>query len=205
MTKLYLTRHGQTEWNLERRWQGQKDSKLTELGELQAEWLGKRLNEIEIDMIISSSSGRAVKTAEIIRGDREIIIEYNDNLREINLGEWEGLLYSEIELLYTEEEYNFWNFPHLYKPVGGETFMQVVERASNEIEKIILEYKGKNIVIVTHGITLKLLMAYFENKDLKDLWNGAAMHPTCLSIVEIEKDYPNIILHGDTSHYLVEA
>ncbi|SDY53249.1 Histidine phosphatase superfamily (branch 1) [Proteiniborus ethanoligenes] len=56
MTRLFITRHGQTEWNLEGRMQGQKDSKLTELGEIQAEWLGERLNEEKIDIIIEEKT-----------------------------------------------------------------------------------------------------------------------------------------------------
>lgn len=204
MTKLYITRHGQTEWNLEGRMQGQKDSKLTELGEKQAEWLGERLNDDDIDIIISSSSGRAMQTAEIIRGKRNVEIVPDDNLREIHLGQWEGQLSEEIERLWKEEQRNFWDFPHLYEPVEGETFSQVLDRASNEVEKIISKYKGRSILIVTHAVVLKALIAYFENKDLKDFWSGAFMHSTCLNIVEIKKDSRDIILQGDISHYQVE-
>lgn len=204
MTKLYITRHGQTEWNLKGRIQGQKDSKLTTLGEKQAEWLGERLKNVEIDIIISSSSGRAIRTAEIIRGKRNIEIVPNDNLREIYFGQWEGLLHAEIEKRWPEEYRNFWNFPHLYKPVGGETFLQVLDRVSNEVEKIISKYEGKNILIVTHAVVLKALIAYFENKDLTDFWSGAFMYPACLNIVEIKKDSRNIVLQGDISHYPAE-
>jgi len=204
MTKLYITRHGQTKWNLEGRMQGQKDSKLTSLGQKQAEWLGERLNDDDIDIIISSSSGRAIETAEIIRGKRNIEIIPNDNLREIHLGQWEGQLHTEIERIWTEEQRSFWNSPHLYKPVGGETFSEVLDRASGEVEKIISKYEGKNILIVTHAVVLKALITYFENKDLKDFWSGAFMHSTCLNIVEIKKDSRNIILEGDISHYQVE-
>lgn len=205
MTKLYITRHGQTEWNLEGRIQGQKDSKLTELGETQAKWLGEKLNEVNIDVIVSSSSGRAVQTAEIIRGDREIKIIYNDNLKEIGLGEWEGQLHTEIKEHSPEEQRNFWEFPHLYKPCGGETFSQVITRASKEVEKIISKYEGKNILIVTHAITLKSLITYFRKKNIEDFWTGAFMHSTCLTVVEVEKDNKKIILEGDTSHYKEES
>ncbi len=201
MTKLYITRHGQTEWNLEGRMQGQKDSQLTELGEKQASWLGERLNDVEIDIIISSSSGRAFRTAEIIRGDRDIEILTNDNFKEMHIGEWEGQLHSEIEKNSPDEQKNFWNFPHLYEPCGGETFPQVLERVSNEIEKVISEYEGKNILLVTHAIALKSLITHFEKKDIEDLWTGAFMHSTCLNIVEIDKDGRKFILQGDISHY----
>lgn len=201
MTTLYITRHGQTEWNLEGRLQGHKDSNLTALGERQAEWLGEKLAEVNIDIIISSSSGRALRTAEIIRGDRDIEIITTEQLKEIHIGEWEGQLHAEIEAHSPEEQRNFWNFPHLYKPAGGETYAQVIERASNEIERILLEYKGKNILIVTHAVVLKALIAYFENKGIQDFWTGAMMHSTCLNIVEITEESRRITLQGDISHY----
>lgn len=202
MTNLYLTRHGQTEWNVARRMQGQKNSPLTELGKQQAKWLSDRLNEVTIDIIISSSSGRAVQTAEIIRGNRDIAIISNDNLREISLGAWEGMSDAEVESSYLEEHNNFWHFPHLYQPVtGGETFSQVRSRVSNEVEKIISNYSGKNILIVTHATALKTLLAYFENKELKELWSGAYMKSTCLNIIEIEKSGRKIVMQGDISHY----
>ncbi|WP_432409555.1 histidine phosphatase family protein [Wukongibacter sp. M2B1] len=204
MTKLYMTRHGQTKWNSEGRMQGQKDSKLTELGEEQAKWLGERLNDIDLDIIISSSSERAFRTAEMIRGERNIEIITNDNLKEMNFGEWQGQLHEEIKAIWPEEYKNFWEFPHLYTPSEGESFLELIERVSDEVEKIISKYEGKNILLVAHGIVLKGLIAYFENKDLKDFWKGAFMHSTCLNIVEIKNSSRKIVLQGDISHYPVE-
>ena len=201
MTKLFITRHGQTEWNLEGRMQGQKDSKLTELGEVQASWLGERLSGEKIDLIISSSSGRAFRTAEIIRGERDIEIIPNDNLIEMHFGDWEGELHTDIEINYPDQQHNFWNNPHLYQTSTGETFDQVFERVSNEIEKIISDNEGKNILIVTHAVVLKSLITYFENKEIKDLWTGAFMHSTSLNIVEINDNHREIVLQGDISHY----
>ena len=70
-----------------------------------------------------------------------------------------------------------------------------------QTEKIISEYEGKNILIVTHAIVLKALITYFENKDLKEFWSGKFMHSTCLNILEIKKDNRKFVLKGDTSHY----
>jgi len=204
MTRLYITRHGQTEWNLEGRYQGWMDSKLTSLGESQAQWLGEKLKDKRIDVIISSSSGRTIATSENIRGKREIQIIPNDNLREIYLGQWEGMLYTDVEKQWPEECKNFWNSPHLYKPIGGETFTQVIERVGHEIEKIITQYEGQNILIVTHAVALKGIIAYIEKKEIKDFWSGAYMYPTCLNILETDKDSRKFILMGDTSHYKVE-
>ena len=204
MTKLYITRHGQTEWNVEGRIQGRKDSNLTELGEKQAKWLGEKLKDESIDLIISSSSGRAFRTAEIIRGNKSIEIIKSDALLEMNVGDWEGQLQSEIEEHSPEELHNLWNFPHLYKSCSGETYFQVMERVTNEIEKIIKDHKGRNVLVVTHAIALKAILTYIENKDIKDFWTGSYMHSTCLNIIVVEDHKREIILQGDISHYQEE-
>lgn len=91
MTKVYLTRHGETEWNEKGIMQGWGDSPLTELGKNQAKWLGERIRDLHIDVIYASPIGRAFNTAEIIRGDREIPLIAYDGLKEIKIGGWEGL------------------------------------------------------------------------------------------------------------------
>lgn len=201
MTRLYITRHGQTEWNLAGRMQGQKDSPLTELGMSQAKLLGERLKKESIDVIISSSSGRALSTAQLIRGNRDIEILENDNFREINMGEWEGKLHSDIEEKFPEEKNNFWKAPHIYKATsGGETFFEVVKRTSGEVEKIIEAYHDKNVLIVTHAVSLKSLLLYFENKEMDKFWEGAYMHSTCLNIIDICGDERKIVMAGDIAH-----
>ena len=201
MTKLYITRHGQTQWNLEGRLQGRKDSSLTKLGEEQAKWLSEKLKGFEIDIIISSPSGRALKTAEILRGDRDIEIIQNSNLMEMNFGDWEGQLHSEIEKQSPVEKENYSKFPHLYVSISGETFYQVLDRVGNEIEKIISKHEGQSILVVTHAVVLKAIFTYLENKEVKDLWSGAFMHPTCLNIIDIKNGSREIVLQGDISHY----
>lgn len=97
MTKIYLTRHGETVWNRQCRFQGHKNSDLTEKGILAAELLADRIEEIELDYIVSSPLMRAYNTAEIIRGNKNIQIIKHDGLKEINLGKFEGMSYKDIQ------------------------------------------------------------------------------------------------------------
>lgn len=202
VTKIYLTRHGQTVWNTERRMQGHQDSPLTDLGILQASWLGDSLREIEFDAIYTSSSNRAFRTAEIIhrRNYKETPLFVKDSFREIHMGEWEGRLTHELEELYPAEYYAFWNTPHLFMPNCGESFTDVRQRVLPEVEEIAVKHQGRNVLIVTHTVTLKTIMAHFENRPLANLWHLPHIHPTSLSIVETE-ECPKIQLHGDISHY----
>ena len=204
-TTLYIVRHGQTEWNVQHRFQGYQDSPLTELGIKQALWLGESMRNDPIDIIYSSSSYRAHRTAELIKADREIDIMDSDALREINLGIWEGRNQQEVEASYPEQLDHFWNDPNEFRVREGESFKDVSERVVGQLNEIIDEHQGKSILIVTHTVAVKLIMAHFEKRSMKDLWKPPYIHPVCLSKVEVKNGRFEIILHGDISHYQEES
>lgn len=203
-TTIYLVRHGQTEWNIKHRFQGHQDSPLTELGINQAQWLGETIQNDCIDIIYSSSSMRALRTAELIRGIRDINIIESDNLREINLGIWEGKTQEEVKEIYAEQFHYFWNDPEKFGVQNSETFQDVYKRSINKLQEIINENEGKSILLVSHTVVVKLIMAYFENRQTKDIWNPPYIHPSCLCKIEIEMNKTKIILYGDISHYREE-
>jgi probable phosphoglycerate mutase len=201
MTRLYLTRHGQTEWNIEGRMQGSQDSPLTELGINQAIQLGRRLKDTKIDVVYSSSSGRAYNTAKLILGDRQINIIPMDELMEMNFGLWEGMTFDVIKEHHLEQYEAFWNTPHLLKEFPGETFEELILRGVAAINKIISDNEGKDILIVAHALTVKAILSHFENLPLEKLLDDRIIHPTSLTIVEINQDKYEIIKYADTSHY----
>ena len=142
MTKLYLTRHGETEWNEKGIMQGWGDSPLTELGENQAIWLRERIKDLHIDVIYSSPIGRAFNTAKILKGDRDITLKTHDGLKEIRIGGWEGLNQEEMKSISEENYYNFWNVPSKYVPTGdGESFYEVKDRAFKAVNEILEKEK----------------------------------------------------------------
>ncbi|KOR90137.1 histidine phosphatase family protein [Paenibacillus solani] len=203
-TTIYLVRHGQTEWNVQHRFQGHKDSPLTELGIQQAEWLGDALKEDNFDLIYSSTSNRAYHTADIIRGGRNVPITACEEFREINLGVWEGQTQERIAELYPQQLDHFWNHPELFSVQDSETFNEVRERTVNKLVDIVGSNPGASILLVTHTVVVKLLMAYFEGRSMDRLWDLPYIHPTCLSKIELTDEVPSIILHGDVSHYREE-
>lgn len=146
MIDLYLTRHGQTEWNVEGRMQGHLDSPLTKLGVSQATRRGEALSHVNFDIIYASPSPRTIHTAELIRGDREVMIQVDERLREIRMGSWEGKLISEIQETFPEEHQTYWNAPHVYKSVaGGETFSDVTDRISPFIDELLSVDRGRRV------------------------------------------------------------
>ncbi|SHJ47157.1 histidine phosphatase family protein [Paramaledivibacter caminithermalis] len=201
MIRLFLTRHGQTQWNVEKRFQGSLDSALTELGVKQAKLLRDRLAHEKFDIIYSSHLNRAYKTAEIIKGNREIEIIKDENLAEMRLGKWEGLKHDEIMENYSKEYELFWNKPHLYKPSTGEGYNELEKRVIGCLKGIIEENDGKNVLIVSHTVVVKQIMAYFENRPLEKLWDLPFIYPTSLSLVEIDNDIVEIKMHADISHF----
>jgi len=200
MITLYITRHGETEWNTQNRMQGWKDSSLTENGIKNAMELGERLKDTSFSAIYSSPSGRTVATTKMICGDRNVPIIYDDNLKEIFLGEWEGKTKDIIKENYPNEFNSFWNAPHQYNPLAQEGFLDVKERAMKVLNRIQRENTSGNILIVTHTVVIKCLFLIFKNLPLERLWEPPFIHDTSLTIVEMEKETTRIVIEGDISH-----
>ncbi|GIM28286.1 phosphatase [Clostridium polyendosporum] len=203
MTTLYLTRHGETLWNVDKRMQGWGNSPLTDLGIKQAESLSERLKDEVIDVIYSSPIERAYKTAEILKRGRNIDIITHEGLKEIHVGEWEGLTLDEISRseLYGEQLQNYFYNPNKYKPFGGETIDALSERCEKAIKEIITENKEKKILIVTHGIALKMIMMYFMKVTKEEIMKLPVMGQAGLTQIEVYDDNFDIILNNDISHY----
>lgn len=204
MLTLYLTRHGETVWNTQKRMQGWCDSELTENGIDNALSLGSRLKGIHFDAIYTSPSRRTVSTANLIKGVRDIPIIPEEHLKEINMGDWEGQTFSVLEDKYPEEFYAFWHTPHLYKSIDGESFDEFKKRVLKAFHSIQEKYCDGNVLVVTHSIVIKTLLASFKDYPLEKLWEPPYIKDTSLSIVEIDGGEVNIVLEGDISHRQIE-
>jgi broad specificity phosphatase PhoE len=200
-TTIYLTRHGQTEWNVQHRMQGHQDSPLTPLGVQQAEWLHRGIHGEQLDAIYASPSLRALRTAEIIRGDRSIPLQTAEAFMEIGMGVWEGCTSHELEEIHPDQYEYFWQDPAKFKVKDSETFAEVQGRALDRLTEIMQEHEGESVLIVTHTVVIKLLMAHFEGRPFEKLWDLPYIHPTCLCRVDFKDGLPEILLHGDISHY----
>lgn len=198
--KIYLTRHGKTKWNSIGKMQGWKNSDLSVEGLENAKSLGKRLNNINFDYIYSSPLGRAIETAKAIKGDKETKIIINEGLKEMGFGIWEGMDHKKIKKEYPEQYYNFWNKPHLYQELDGESFDSLSTRVKNAFNEIINK-RCENVLIVSHALVIKTIYSIINNRELKDFWLPPFIYDTCLTIIEINEDNePKIILEADVEH-----
>lgn len=100
MVTLYITRHGETEWNQENKIQGWHDSRLTIAGKNSANLVGERVNPVHFDAVFSSPSGRIRETTNFIVREKEIPIFYDDRLKELKMGDWEGKTISYVKATY---------------------------------------------------------------------------------------------------------
>lgn len=198
MVRLLLCRHGQTEWNVAHRFQGQSNSDLTPLGKRQAVRLGERLDGINIDAVYSSSLPRALDTARLVVGNRGFDIIPVDELKEIYLGKLEGLSFEEGESLYPDEMAHFWDLTS--NTDERESVGDVMRRASRAIEEIAEKHPNQTVLIVTHGVVLRSLYVYFKRWDMKDASNQPKPQSTCLCDIRKEAGIWNIEMWNDTEH-----
>jgi len=199
MKKIYLTRHGESKWNVLKKVQGQQNIDLTQKGIKQAEKLAKRLNNQEIDAIYSSDLSRAYETAKIVRAENKINIVKLKELREIKFGPWEGLDIEEIINNYGEE-YKLWlKTPHKLKLEKVETVEELKERAKKALDIILSNKELENVLIVSHGAFLKAILLVLLDLDISS-FSRFSLNNVSLSIVEF-RQYNNILkLFNDINH-----
>lgn len=163
MTRLCIIRHGQTDWNLEGRYQGQSDVPLNQNGLLQAASLIETLNGHTFAAIYSSDLTRARQTAEPIAKRLGMPVRLEPRLREINQGEWEGVLVDEIKARYAEIWSQRTVDPANVRPPGGETVGEVAQRVHAALDDIARLYPTGHVLVVSHGLSIATAVCRAQN------------------------------------------
>ena len=174
--KLYIVRHGTTDWNVQCRFQGRIDIELNSNGRMLAGKLGEKLENVHFDCIYSSPLSRAYETANLIRGHRNIQIIKNDLLAEIAFGELEGCLSDDFLNTDNPRKY-FFSEPQKYvPPKGGESFEQLCQRTKKFIQTIIEPKFQENPngwdMVVAHGALIASMICYLENHGIEKFWGN---------------------------------
>lgn len=157
-TRVIVVRHGQTLWNLERRFQGHQDSPLTPKGVAQAAALAKRLSRRSFSSLYSSDLGRARHTAQMIADATGHAVIADPRLRERSLGAFQGLKSEEIRTAYPDEYERYRARELDYVVPGGESLRQQIERNMSCLEDLARRHSGETIVVVTHGGVLNVVL-----------------------------------------------
>ncbi|MEO0596147.1 MAG: histidine phosphatase family protein [Chloroflexota bacterium] len=171
MTTLWLVRHGETDWNVQRRFQGTSDQPLNTNGEAQASSLAPRLAEMTFDAIYASDLIRVQRTAELALSQRSGMTIRNDRrLRELFFGTWEGMTIEDIRETFPDE-YALWSEDGEQNVHGGERTSDAVARLNAFIADIRDQYdKGDQILIFAHGGTLAILTCILLGTDPDQWW-----------------------------------
>lgn len=157
MTIILIARHGESDWNREKRWQGHADRPLTEHGREQAHALAERLAHIELDAVYSSDLRRASDTAGVVAERQGLELSELPELREVDVGSWSGLTRLEAEGRFPEG-FARWKlgFPGWD---DGETYEAMTERVLGAIERIAAEHEDGRMLVVSHGGPIRAIHA----------------------------------------------
>jgi len=155
VTTILLARHGETDWNRERRWQGHDDQPLNELGREQARELADSLDGRAIDAIYASDLARAHETAVIVGERLGLPVRADARLREVDVGDWSGMTHADIDpdaLRRWEAGEKAWN--------GGESYDEMGERVVAGVVALARDHPGATLLFVTHGGSIRACRAH---------------------------------------------
>jgi broad specificity phosphatase PhoE len=170
LTKIYIVRHGETEWNVLRKMQGHSDIPLNALGEEQAKNLAQELKDIKLDLAFSSDLMRAKRTAEIVALEHRLEVQTTELLRERNSGDFEGQSYEVLDTynklldkLSDQERYS-------YKiPPERESDEELINRIIPFMRETAITHPDKTILMATHGGVIKTLLIHLGVGNYKTL------------------------------------
>lgn len=193
MTTIGLIRHGVTEWNELNRAQGVSDIPLNKTGQQQAFALANRLSlDWEWDFMVTSDLSRAIETAQIISSKLKIPISIHDRrIREINCGEIEGT--TEVERV------NKWGSNWREVNLGMEKFEDVSNRGLEFLEELVVTYKDKRVLVVSHGALIGLTLQRLLPEQFPRTYIGN----TSVTILNNNENQWNCTLYNCTNHLIV--
>jgi broad specificity phosphatase PhoE len=172
VTTFLLVRHGQTDWNMEGRYTGQSDIPLNDTGRRQAREVARRMAaDTPPEAVYSSDLVRARETAEIIAGAIQIELRTDPRLREIDQGEWEGMLFADIKGRYEAEFGRMRQDPANVGPPGGETVGQVWDRVLAAAGEIAKAHPHSRVALVSHGLALAVIKARSAGLPVEKIWD----------------------------------
>jgi broad specificity phosphatase PhoE len=173
MTDIWLIRHGQTDWNIEGRWQGHADIPLNSTGIEQARSLASILagNGHTFQAIYSSDLLRAFMTAQEIGKSLDLPVHKDRRLREISKGAWEGLLVTQVSELSTEANRQRREDPLYSRAPNGESLMEVAARLASAADDIAGAHPLGPVLVVTHGLALATLLCLANQWPLQEAYD----------------------------------
>lgn len=199
MNRLFLVRHGVTEWNHDGRYQGQIDAPLSAKGRLQAAAIRERLRDEPFTSCYTSTLQRARVTAEIILEEHFCPLEQTADLNEMYYGAWEGLLRSEIIERFPEDWARHGADPLRYPPTDGESRADFARRVERAMTAIARAQRDATVLVVAHGGSIRAVVGTALGLPM-EAWRKLRMDNASLTILEVYEDGGVLSLFNDTVH-----
>lgn len=204
MTEIIIIRHGETEWNKTGRFQGHSDVPLSAEGRAQAAALGKNLVVDHVDAIYASDLTRAMETAAPLAQRFGLEVISDPLLRELNFGSWEGRNFNDVNAENPDVMKTFYNDPERVNIPDSEPFPEFQRRVARRVREIVAQERGKRIVIVSHGASIRILFADILSMPIRSIWHVSQLN-TAVNKVRFEDDgFAVVTLMNDTSHLRAE-
>ena len=196
---VLLVRHGQTDSNVKGIFMGRSDENINETGRIQARKLSERLADSPITAIYTSPLRRTHTTAAILATPHNLELKLSDDLIEIQTGDWQGLRGDEISRKWPELWRQSRIDPSDFAMPNGESFRQVTERAVRAYEMIVAQNQGKQAVIVTHDIVVRVIVAHILGTS-NSIYRRFEIGNASLSQIRLTDDKARLVTLNDTSH-----
>lgn len=190
-SELILVRHGQTDWNIARRYQGQTETDLNEHGYRQMKQAAARLNREQLGAVVASPLKRAVRSAEIVAEPHQLSVVQEEQLMELHLGSWQGQSYG----LRDRHPGWFYAAPH-----GGEDGQRFCERIGHWLETASFD---QLTVLVTHGLVIQVILMLITGESF-DFWHNRPIKNGSITRLAKHENEWKIVLFNDDSH-LIES
>lgn len=200
MTEIYLIRHAQAEGNRYRVMQGFWDSDVTALGRVQIEELALRFRDDPVDAVYASDLFRARLTATAAARWGNLPLHTDADLREINVGPWEGLFFGDVCYDEPESAQDFMYDAENWRHEGAETYGQVRERAYAALERIARAHEGQRVAVFSHAVTIRCLLSKVTGYPLDDTENLPISRNTSVALLRWENGVFTPVYFNDISH-----
>lgn len=186
--KIYVVRHGETDWNKVKRLQGRSNTHLNEIGRSLAKITGEALKEIPFTKCYSSPLSRAYETAQLVLGERDIPIIPEERLAEISFGIYEGMISAKDGYEIPDPDFSyFFTAPEKYHhPEGGESIESLCKRTTEFLRELVEnpDLEEETILISTHGAAERGFLSSLQMKDISEFWSGGVYKNCSVCILE---------------------
>jgi len=201
-TRIFLVRHGATQLSAEDAFAGETDVPLSDIGREQLHKLAHRLSGEPIEAVYASPLGRTMETARILAKPHDKPILPREGLREISHGHWEGRTRAQVEKDFPVEYARWEADPYTFAPSGGESGLAVTARALPALLEIVAAQPGKQVLVVSHKATIRLLIGSLLGFDLRRYRDHLDQSPASLNVLDFKDvSHARLSLFNDISHY----